>query len=92
MHDFSNFVVLTGVLIVIGLFLKDWEPPIKKQYIALSLGILGIALGEIMLESWAYGLLLAGLVFFKDKMVEEIKLVRNSASNIKNENEKGEIK
>lgn len=90
MHDFSNFVVLTGVLIVIGLFLKNWEPPIKKQYIALALMILGIALGEIMLESWAYGLLLAGLVFFKDKMVEEIKLVRNSASNIKIEKEKGE--
>ncbi len=25
--ELSNYVVLTGILIVVGLFLKKWEPP-----------------------------------------------------------------
>lgn len=90
MPEFSNFIIVTLLLIILGLFLKGWEPPIKLQYIALALGIVGAGLGAAMLDSWAYGIVVAGAVFFKDALVEEIKLVRNSVSNIKNENEKGE--
>lgn len=88
MPEFSNFLIVTVILIIVGLFLKNWEPPIKKQYIALLLLILGAALGQSILKSYAYGFMLAGLVFFKDELVEEIKLVRNSATNVKDE--KGE--
>ena len=90
MPEFSNFIIVTLLLIILGLFLKSWEPPIKLQYIALALGIVGAGLGAAMLDSWAYGIVVAGAVFFKDALVEEIKLVRDSASNKKKEKEKGE--
>lgn len=76
--ELSNYVVLTGILIVEGLFLKKWDPPIKKQYVALILLISGLVLGYFMVNNSAYGFLIAGLVFYKDELVEEIKLVKES--------------
>ena len=76
--ELSNYVVLTGILIVEGLFLKKWDPPIKRQYVALILLLSGLALGHFMVTNAAYGFLIAGLVFYKDELVEEIKLVKES--------------
>ena len=92
--ELSNYVVLTGILIVEGLFLKKWDPPIKKQYVALILLLSGLGLGHFMVTNAAYGFLIAGLVFYKDELVEEIKLVRESVLKVKKENEviKGEKK
>ena len=84
--ELSNYVVLTGVLIVTGLFLNKWEPPIKKQYVALMLLVTGVALGHFMVDNPAYGFLIAGLVFYKDELVSEIKLVKESVLEVKNEN------
>lgn len=84
--ELSNYVVLTGILIVIGLFLNKWEPPIKKQYVALMLLAIGLALGYLMVANAAYGFLIAGLVFYKDELVSEIKLVKESVLDVKNEN------
>ena len=81
----SNYVVLTGILIVVGLFLKKWEPPIKKQYVALSLLAIGLILGHLMVNYAAYGFLMAGLVFYKDELVEEVKLVKESVIAVKKE-------
>lgn len=85
--ELSNYVVLTGILIVEGLFLKKWDPPIKKQYVALILLLSGLALGHFMVTNAAYGFLIAGLVFYKDELVEEIKLVRESVLKVNKENE-----
>lgn len=81
--ELSNYVVLTGILIVAGLFLKKWEPPIKKQYVALSLLAIGLILGHLMVNYAAYGFLMAGLVFYKDELVEEVKLVKESVIAVK---------
>ena len=83
--ELSNYVVLTGILIVVGLFLKKWEPPIKKQYVALSLLAIGLILGHLMVNYSAYGFLIAGLVFYKDELVEEVKLVKESIIAVKKE-------
>ena len=83
--ELSNYVVLTGILIVAGLFLKKWEPPIKKQYVALSLLAIGLILGHLMINYAAYGFLMAGLVFYKDELVEEVKLVKESVIAVKKE-------
>lgn len=83
--ELSNYVVLTGILIVVGLFLKKWEPPIKKQYVALSLLAIGLILGHFMVNYAAYGFLMAGLVFYKDELVEEVKLVKESVIAVKKE-------
>ncbi|WP_317327013.1 hypothetical protein [Turicibacter sanguinis] len=84
--ELSNYVVLTGILIVIGLFLNKWEPPIKKQYVALMLLVTGLVLGYFMVTNAAYGFLIAGLVFYKGELVSEIKLVKESALDVENEN------
>ena len=84
--ELSNYVVLTGILIVEGLFLKKWDPPIKKQYVALMLLVTGVALGHFMVDNPAYGFLIAGLVFYKDELVAEIRLVKESVLEVKNEN------
>ena len=84
--ELSNYVVLTGILIVTGLFLNKWEPPIKKQYVALMLLVTGGALGHFMVDNPAYGFLIAGLVFYKDELVAEIRLVKESVLEVKNEN------
>ena len=70
-----NYLQLTGVLIVISLFLNNYEPPIKRQNIALTVMAFGLALGWLMVENLAYGFLIAGLVFFKDELVNEASLV-----------------
>ncbi|MFQ6896496.1 MAG: hypothetical protein ACLRSH_06770 [Turicibacter sp.] len=92
--ELSNYVVLTGILIVVGLFLKKWEPPIKKQYVALALLITGLVLGQLMVDYAAYGFLMAGLVFYKDELVEEVKLVKESVIAVKKEKDltNGEVK
>lgn len=83
--ELSNYIVLTGILIVAGLFLKKWEPPIKKQYVALVLLVMGLVLGQLMVNYAAYGFLIAGLVFCKDELVEEVKLVKESVIAVKKE-------
>lgn len=85
-----NYLVITGVLIVLGLFLNKWEPPIKKQYIALILFASGMGLGHFMINNLAYGFLISGLVFYKDELVKEAKTVKESFDDIKNTNSKGE--
>lgn len=83
--EYSNYFVLTGVLIVVSLFLKNWKPPIKRQYIAMILLPLGIILGGVMVQNPAYGFLISGLVFYKDELVQEIKKVVQSFNSIKKE-------
>ena len=65
--DYSNYLELTGVLIVISLFLDSYEPPIKRQNIALIVMAFGLTLGWFMVKNLGYGFLIAGLVFFKDE-------------------------
>lgn len=82
---YLDYPVLTGLLIVIGLFLKNWEPPIKKQYIALILLPVGTILGYMMVQNPSYGFLIAGLVFYKDELVNEVRDVKDSFVEVKKE-------
>lgn len=82
---YLDYIIITGLLIVLGLFLSRWEPPIKKQYIALILFIVGGALGWFMVNHIAYGVLIAGLVYYKQELVAEVKAVKDSFSGVKNE-------
>lgn len=80
-------VILLGlVLTVLGLFLKKWEPPIKDQYVFLMLGSVGCVLGFIMLKGFygvLWGLVYTGLVFYKDELVKEAGLVKDSFEGLK---------
>ena len=33
----ADFLLVSGLLILMGLYLEKWQPPLKKQYIALAL-------------------------------------------------------
>ena len=87
-------VILLGlVLVVIGLFLKKWEPPIKDQYIFIALASLGCILGYFMLHGFygvLWGLVYTGLVFYKDELVKEASLVKDSFIDLKKESKKSE--
>lgn len=81
--EYLNYIQLTGVLIVISLFLNSYEPPIKRQNIALIVMVFGLVLGWLMVHDLAYGFLLAGLVFFKDELVSEASLISECITKFK---------
>ena len=66
------------VLMICGLLLTNWEPPIKAQYRFMILAIVGVILGIWLGCGSVYGFIGAGLIFYKDKLVEEVRLVRES--------------
>ena len=90
--DYSNYLELTGVLIVISLFLNSYEPPIKRQNIALIVMAFGLILGWLMVENLGYGFLIAGLVFFKDELINEASLISQCITKFKLKKEKNSDK
>lgn len=83
--QYLDYLIITGLLIVLSVYLTRWEPPIKKQYIALVLFISGALLSFFMVSNWAYGVLIAGLVYYKEELVNEVKVIKNSFNGVKNE-------
>lgn len=83
--QYFDYFVITGLLIVLSVYLTRWEPPIKKQYIAMILFIVGAVLSYFMVSNWAYGVLIAGLVYYKEELVEEVKMIKNSFNGIRDE-------
>ena len=90
--DYSNYLELTGVLIVISLFLDSYEPPIKRQNIALIVMASGLILGWTMVKNLGYGFLIAGLVFFKDELINEASLISQCITKFKLKKEKNSDK
>lgn len=82
-----NLLQLGLILIILGLLLNNWKPPIKPQYVFIILGTAGIFLGYILGCGVYWGFIGAGLVFYKGMLVEEFKLVKESLTNIKEMNE-----
>lgn len=76
---YSHYLLITLVIIVVGLFLSAYEPPIKKQNQFVILTILSAALSWLTVErsvnSCLYGFVVAGLVFYKDRLLEEMKML-----------------
>ncbi|WVR22075.1 MAG: hypothetical protein [Malazfec virus 1] len=82
---YSNFIVITILLTILSLTLSNWHPPIqKKQYIVISLLSVGALLGWHIINSWAYGVCLAGLVFFKNELTSDFQKTVNSFKKILN--------
>lgn len=74
---------LGAILIIIGLLLNNWKPPIKEQYVFIILGIIGMFLGHLLKCGIAWGFIWSGIVFYKAKLVEEFKLIKESLNNLK---------
>ena len=88
----ADFLIVSGLLILMGLYLEKWQPPLKKQYIALALFLAGGLMGHYMIHGWAYGILIAGLVFYKRELVEEVREIKDSFKGIKQTIEEDEDK
>lgn len=76
--DYLNFLVLTIMLIILGLLLRNWQPPIKHQYIVILLLGIGSLLGHHMIDSWTWGFCIGGLTYYKDLLVTDFNLVASS--------------
>lgn len=76
--DYLNFLVLTVMLIILGLLLRNWQPPIKHQYIVILLLSIGSLLGNYMIDSWTWGFCIGGLIYYKDLLVTDFNLVASS--------------
>lgn len=73
-------IILCLVLIILGLLLKKWQPPIKEQYVFSILAIIGSTLGYYILKleyGFLWGFIGAGLVFYKDELLKEAKDVKD---------------
>ena len=77
-----NIMQLGLILIILGLLLNNWKPPIKDQYVFIILALAGIGLGYVLGCGIYWGFIGAGLVFYKNKLVEELKLVKESLGDI----------
>lgn len=77
-----GIIQLGVILIIIGILLNNWKPPIKEQYIFIILGAVGMILGHVLKCGIAWGFILAGLVFYKSKLIEEFKLVKEAISDL----------
>ena len=66
------------MLVILGLLLRGWQPPIKSQYIVILLLTAGSGLGYYLIQNWMWGFCIAGLTFYKDTLVEDFRLVANS--------------
>lgn len=73
-----NIIQLGLILIILGLLLNNWKPPIKDQYTFIILALAGIGLGHLLGCGVYWGFIGAGLVFYKGKLIAELKLVRQS--------------
>lgn len=85
--EYLDYITLTGILILVSLFLNNYEPPIKRQNIALIVMAFGLILGWFMVKNSAYGFLIAGLVFFKDEFINETSLVSASFNKLRKKKE-----
>lgn len=73
-----EYLALILILTVVCMLLKRWEPPIKEQYVVLLLMSVGVVLAIYMSITWFWGMVFAGLVFWKDDYVEETKVILQS--------------
>lgn len=77
-----NYILTIIITIIISLWLKSYNPPIKKQWQSLILFLIGGLLGFFVIGKTVpnvlIGISVSGLVFFKDKLVEEIKLFKDN--------------
>ncbi|WP_235070566.1 hypothetical protein [Turicibacter sp. TJ11] len=76
--EYLNLLILTVMLIILGLLLRNWQPPIKHQYIVILLLSIGSLLGNYMIDSWTWGFCIGGLTYYKDLLVTDFNLVASS--------------
>lgn len=78
-----EYIVLTLALVILGLWLEKYEPPIKRQWIATILLVVGSISTYFYIDNAIYGFLIAGLIYYKQDLVAEVKEGLQSYKDIK---------
>lgn len=103
-EDITGYhILLTILLVILGIWLREYNPPIKKQWQALSLFIVGAVLGYFLIQQPLIGVAISGLVYYKNVLIDELILIRKSLAKIddktttaedeaKNDNKQGDDK
>lgn len=78
-----EYIIITLALVILGLWLEKYEPPIKIQWIATILLVVGSISAYLYIDNAIYGFLIAGLVYYKQDLVAEVKEVMQSYKDIK---------
>lgn len=78
-----NYLTVGCGLVLLSLWLSNYEPPLKRQWIALILMVVGCFVGYFILDNWGYGFVISGLVYYKNSLAEEISSILKSFKNIK---------
>lgn len=78
-----EYIILTLALVILGLWLEKYDPPIKRQWIVTILLIMGSITAYFYIDNSIYGFLIAGLVYYKQDLVAEVKEVLQSYKDIK---------
>jgi hypothetical protein len=79
-----DFLTLALILIVVGLMLEKWEPPLKNQYQFCFIGLLGVILGHYLPNvDGFWGFILAGIVFYKGEVIREFREVKEGLEEIR---------
>lgn len=80
-----NHFLITIVLVILGLWLKRFNPPVKEQYQLVIIVLVGGILSHYMINSIIFGICISGLVFYKEILIEELKMIRESIIDFKKE-------
>lgn len=73
-----DYIGVACGLVLLSLWLTNYQPPLKKQWVALILMLVGCIVGHFILNNWGYGFLISGLVYYKDALAVEIASVLES--------------
>lgn len=76
-YDFTRLASLLGILIIMNVFLNQWEPKIKQQYIATFILATGLLTGFFIANSMVFGFVTAGFVIFGESMMSEINKLKD---------------
>lgn len=81
-----NHGLLVILLVILSLWLKRFMPPIKEQYQCIVLLVVGGLLGMYLIKNALIGISISGLVFYKEILVNELLLIKDSFNDLKGDN------
>lgn len=82
----GEYTLLTLALVVLSIFLNRFVPPMREQWKFTITAVIGMAVAYFAppndWQSLLYGFVIAGLVTYKNVLIEEIKLVISAGKHV----------
>lgn len=75
----GEYTLMCLILVVISVFLNNFVPPIQLQYRFIVLAICALGLAHYLppndTSAYGYAFVIAGVVCYKDVLLDEIRLI-----------------